>query len=145
MPDNLHTGGAGLAQANPAPRTEPGLTELVTGIVRDAEELLKQQLTMFKAEFKEDVRNTKEAVIPLFIGIGLSLIGGLFLLVAVALVLNRLGLPEWASFGIVGGALLVGGVVLFIVGRNKFASFNPLPDKTVEALKENVQWLTTKK
>ena len=55
------------------------------------------------------------------------------------------GLPLWASFLIVGGAFAVLSAVLIGVGIQRFRSFNPLPDQSVEAFKENVRWMTNPK
>ena len=55
------------------------------------------------------------------------------------------GLRLWASYGIVGGALAVLGAVLVLIGIQRFQSFNPLPDQSVEAIKENVRWMTNPK
>jgi len=39
---------------------------------------------------------------------------------------------------------LVSGILVGI-GVQRFRSFNPLPDQSVEAFKENVRWMTTPK
>jgi hypothetical protein len=51
-------------------------------------------------------------------------------------------LPEFAAYGIVTLVLGVCGGVLVAVGKTKFDAFNPLPEKAVEGLKENIQWTT---
>jgi hypothetical protein len=53
-------------------------------------------------------------------------------------------LPTWAGFAITGGILLLAGGVLFYMGKSRFDEFNPLPDKTVQGLQENIQWKTKK-
>jgi len=68
------------------------------------------------------------------------LLGGIFLGLMLVYLLNWL-FPEltlWGSFGIVGGAFAVLGSVFYLWGREKFASFDPLPDKSVEVLKETL-------
>jgi len=126
--------------------SEPGLTQLVTGIISDAQELLKQQLAMFKAEIKEDLRKTKEAALALGLGIGITLLGGLLLVFMLVYLLQwSTALPLWACYAIVGGALTLLGGILLYSGTRKLSSFNPLPDQSAEAVKENVQWLTSPK
>ena len=50
-------------------------------------------------------------------------------------------LPLWACFGIVGACVvLVGGIVAY-AAIARFKTFNPLPDESVQAFKENVQWI----
>jgi len=124
---------------------EPQFTTLVTGILNDAQELFRQQVTLVRTEIQEDFRKTKEAAVPLGIGIWLAALGSLLLSVTVALVLAETGLPLWACFAIVTVAVSLAGAVLFYAGKKKFESFNPLPDKSAEALKENLEWITKPK
>ena len=126
---------------------QPSLTDLVSGIVSDAQTLLRQQVVMLRSEFKEDMRRTKEAAKYVGIGAGVAAVGGLFLVVSLVYLLHWLAaphLPEWACWGIVGGVLAVGGLIAMYVGKRIFESFNPLPDKTVNALQENVSWITNR-
>lgn len=122
----------------------PGMANLVSGIINDAQELIRQQLTLFQVELKSDLRRTKEATIPLIVGMVVSLIGAILLSIMAAEFLhwNWPNLPLWGGYAIVGGIIFVLGVVLVVWGKLKFDAFNPLPDKSVEALKENVQWKT---
>jgi len=130
----------GLAQpAHGAAYTEPSVVKLVGGIIEDIQELFKAELELFQAEFQDDLRRTKEAGILLVGGALILLLGGIFLGLMCVHLLNDLAeLPMWASFCIVGGTLAVIGVSLSLWGQKKFASFNPLPDKSVAALKEAI-------
>ena len=51
------------APAGTAPPTGQSMTDLVTGIVNDAQRLLRQQIDMLKSEFHEDLRRTKQATV----------------------------------------------------------------------------------
>lgn len=124
---------------------QPSLTSLVSGIVQDVQDLIKQQLSFTQREIQEDLRRSKEAVIPLLVGLGVILMGVGLLSVMLVHLLHWTTdgrLPLWGCYAIVGVLLAAAGGVLFFVGKKQFESFNPLPDKSVEALKENVQWLT---
>jgi len=127
-----------------APDGQPSLTELVSGIVSDAQTLIRQQVVMLRAEIKEDMRRTKDAAKFMGLGIGLAALGGLFLVIGLVYLLQWLApsIPEWGCWMIVGGVLVVGGLVAVYAGQRMFASFNPLPDKTLNALQENVSWIT---
>jgi hypothetical protein len=136
MANDLHTG------------TEPGLTNLVTGIINDVQELLRQQLNLFRQEVKDDVRKTKEAVISLSAGVGILVLSVILLSFMLVYLLNWAfpdALPLWLCYGIIGGLLLLGGGALLYAGKRKLTSFNPLPDQSVGALRENVQWIMNPK
>jgi len=125
--------------------SEPKVTDLVAGILSDAQELFRQQAALFRSEIQEDLRKSKEAAVPLAIGLWLLVLGSILLSATVALILAAAGLPEWASFAIVGAIVTIAGGILFYAGKKKFDSFNPLPEKSAEALKENLEWLAKPK
>jgi len=128
-------------------KPEPSVTSLVTGIIGDAQELFKQQFELLKHEVRDDFRKTKEAGLTLAVGGGLGLVG-VILLVQMLVYLTQWLVPDlalWACFGIWGTLMFIGGVVFFLIGKTTLDSFNPLPEQSAEALKENVQWLTNPK
>jgi hypothetical protein len=127
--------------------TNESMTGLVTGIIHDAEQLLKQQFALLKHEVRDDMRKTALASAALVAGVVVLLYGALLVVVALPLLLAQYlpAVPMWAWFAIVGILIcLVGGCMAY-AGKKKFDSFNPLPDETAEALKENVQWITKPK
>jgi hypothetical protein len=123
---------------------EPSLTSLVTGIVKDSQDLLKQQVTLLREEIKEDVRHTKEFALSLAVGAGISLLGIVLLCWMLPYLLSWAvpALPLWACFGIVGTVFLVIGVANLYVGKKKLDSFKPVPSPSIEAIRENLKWTT---
>jgi uncharacterized membrane protein YbhN (UPF0104 family) len=124
--------------------SDVSVTALVTGIVGDAQELMKQQFALFKAEVKEDVRKTGEATASLVIGLTATLVGSIVLCFAVAHLLHW-AWPDvnlWVWYAAVGGVVTAVGAGLAFAAYQKFRSFNPLPDETAQALKENLEWKT---
>jgi len=61
------------------PVTPGSMAPLVTGIIDDLQELIKQNLALFKVEVREDFKKTKEAAASLGVGIGLAVVGALHL------------------------------------------------------------------
>jgi hypothetical protein len=91
---------------------------------------------------KEDSTRTVQAATPVAVGGVVCLAGLVGLGHALAWILMALGLNAWAAYLIVGGVITGAGVGLVFAGVAKFKTFNPLPDRTLEALKENVECLT---
>ena len=121
---------------------EPTVAELLTGLMNDAKELLRQEVALAKHELRVELRKTVLAVMSLGIGIGIAAIGGLLLILMLVHLLHALtALPLWACYGIVGGLFAVGGVVLLVLGKNKLARIHTVPPETVKTMKENVQWI----
>lgn len=142
----------GVAPANGIPRelpspSEPSVSGLVSGIIADFQKLIGQQLAMLRQELREDFHKTLVGARTLIAGLVIVLVGWVFLLLMLPLLLHWAvpTLPLWACLGIMGGILLaVGGACIYAAVRT-FQSFNPLSDKSVEALKENLQWTTKPK
>jgi drug/metabolite transporter (DMT)-like permease len=146
--------------ANQVQTSPPGdpetssLTGLVKGIVNDVGDLIKQQLRFAQAEVKKDLRQTGEASRLLGIGVGVALLGLVVLVFMPVHLLHWLTsppgtdpatLPLWSCYGIVGLFILAVGGSLAYAGKKKFDSFNPLPEETVQTMKENLQWATNSK
>lgn len=127
------------------PNVEPTLTQLVSELVSDAKELVRQEIALAKYEISQEVSKTKVALISLGAGISIGAIGGLLLILMLVHLLNALaGLPLWACYGIVGGILLVIGLVMVYAGKNKISRVDMVPQHTVETMKENVRWIKEK-
>ncbi len=137
---------------NPDPTFHPAadaagagsITKLISGILDDSTSLIRQQLVMLGAEVKEDVTRTVAAGKYLGVGVFLLLTGLFFVLLGVPPLLHHLfpDLPLWACWMIVGTVILVAGVIALLIGRSLLSKFNPLPDKTLNALSENMSWIT---
>ncbi len=143
MADRLQTGSMpGVADS------EPSVTSLLSGIVKDAEELIKQQLLLFRHELKDDVNRAREALPSLGAGVVLILAAVVFLGTTVALLLNwAVGdahLPLWVCFLIVTAVFGVVGCCLLYFAKMTLESL-PMSHQAAEATKENVEWLTKPK
>jgi uncharacterized BrkB/YihY/UPF0761 family membrane protein len=126
------------------PGGEPTVTQLISGIADDAQRLIVQQYQMLRAEVKEDIRRTKQALLYMSVGIVATLIAVMFLAVSLPHILNdalNLEAHPWAGWLIVGGVLLVVGIIGLFAGKRIFEKNNPLPDKTLNALEENLSWI----
>ena len=121
------------------------LTELASGILGDVQQLVKQQMSLFRAEFSQDLRRTRHVAQCFGIGIFLLAFSAIMLIIAGVHLLEYLtGWQAWACWATVGGASLVCGVIALIVGSRILSSYNPLPDKSFHALQENVSCLTNR-
>jgi len=121
--------------------SEPSLTSIMAGIIHDFQELIKQQLTLFKVEVAADLRKTREALASLVAGLAALFVGsGLLCLMLVHLLAAFTVLPLWACYLVVGGGILLLGALLTGVAWQQFQSITPV--QSVDALKENLEWKT---
>lgn len=125
------------------PNAEPNLTTLVAGIINDAQNLFHQQVELVRTEIQGDLKRTKDASQVLAIGAGAAIVAVILLaLMCVHLLAWATTWPLWICYGVVGGVLGVIAGAFILTGVKKFQSFNPLPDESLEGLKENLQWKT---
>jgi hypothetical protein len=116
-------------------------TELVSDILDDAQKLAQQQFSMLKAELREDLNRVGRAAGYGSLGIAMLTVGGLTLVAfLVNLLHEQFAFSMWASCLIIGGLLCAGGVAFAFAARNLFDNFNPLPDKTINTIQENLTW-----
>jgi hypothetical protein len=150
MANDVHTVPPPAATA-----TEPSMSATLKGIVDDALELMKQQFAMLKAEVRSDFRKLLGGIVPLAMGIGPLMLGGLMLCFALVHLIHWASVPSgtvadpaliplWGCYAIVSAAFFIIGGILLGVGIHKLRSVNPLPEETAKALEENLQWLMNK-
>jgi hypothetical protein len=126
--------------------SDPSVPSLMGGIVHDVQELIKQQVELFKTEVKADMRKAREASASLALGLCFLLLGSILACFTLVYVLaGPVGLPLWASYLIVTGVGAIPGTILSYVGWKKFHSFNLLPNESAQALKETLEWTTKPK
>jgi membrane protein insertase Oxa1/YidC/SpoIIIJ len=125
---------------------QPSVTSLVSGIIADVQDLIKQQVALIGKEIKDDVNKSINAAIALGAGAGIAAMGGLLLCIMLALVLD-VYIPQlnwWGGFAIVGAVLTAVGLALLYAAIKRFETIKAMPE-TVQALKETVEWQTNPK
>jgi uncharacterized membrane protein YqjE len=130
--------------SNPAnPSGEPSTTALVSGIARDAHELLTQQLTLLKVEAEEDLRLTTRAAIAFGLGLALGIVGILLLTLGLVHVLEQFT-PGYAWFWylVVGAIVAIVASILLVGALHAFSKINPPLAESQEAMKETLEWQT---
>jgi len=132
-------------------QSEQSVTSLVSGIVSDIQDLVKQQLRLTRQEIETDLRKSKEPVSLLAVGWLICLVGAFAICLMLAHLFHWLGapsgsdpssLPLWASFAIVASLFLIVGGGLMMAGKKKLEAIGTPLHETVQALKENIEWKT---
>jgi hypothetical protein len=128
----------------PSPDLEPrSWKEIVADVIRDIENIFRTELRLAATELKTKLQ---KAAIPVAMLAGAGLLaffaGACFLtacIVALALVL-----PLWLSCLIMGVLLAAGAGGAFVVGRMALQEIDPLPQRTLETMKDNVEFAKTR-
>jgi uncharacterized membrane protein YqjE len=114
-------------------------SDVLQDIVRNIQDIVHLEFRLAKTEIQEEAVKAKPAAVLTGSGILCGLFAAFFLLLAIVYAL-AIVMPAWA-------AALIVGVVLFAVaggvasaGLKRFKHVHPAPDKTIESLKENLEW-----
>jgi hypothetical protein len=123
--------------------TESQLGELANGIIQDVEKLVSQHFDLLRSEVKQEVNQAKNAAISVGAGAGCVAVGGILgTLMAVHLLHSTTRIPLWGCYGLVGGALGAIGASLLYSGGDTLGNLTlQAPQRTVQALKDDVQWI----
>lgn len=106
--------------------------------------LVRKEVELAKLELKEEL--TVATASSKYFGIGAfcGYLAAVLLSFAAAWGLAEVMAAGWA-FLIVGVVYAVIAAVAFLTGRQRMREFHPVPEETVETLKEDVQWLKARK
>jgi len=128
------------------PPTE-STSSIVSGIVDDLRDLLKQELRLAKEEVKEDLRKAREASMFWAVGVGslwLSAIPFIFMLVNLLHQVTSpsgsdlASIPLWACFGIVWVVLTIVGFSVMSVGQKRFDTVSNMVDNQIRQVTKEV-------
>jgi cbb3-type cytochrome oxidase subunit 3 len=132
-----------MSSRNDSGLRERPMGEVARDLTRDLSLLVRQEVELAKAEMAQKGR----VAAP-----GLGMIGGAGVvglaaagaLTAFAILALSIVLDEWLSALIVGLGLAVAAFVLAKQGKERVAEAGaPLPEQTIETVKEDVEWAKT--
>jgi uncharacterized membrane protein YqjE len=124
------------------PARERSFADIVKSIIANVQELIRAEVRLAKTELREEGGRAAAAGRNLAIAAVAGLMALLFVLLAVMYAL-ALAMPLWASAAVVALALGATALVLYNKGKGEWQRFSPKPEKTVETVKENVEWIKT--
>lgn len=120
-------------------REDASIGDLIRELSQDASTMLRQEIELAKAEVREEAKQTGKAAGMLggagFAGVMVAVFASLAALLGLANVMDA----GWAAL-IVTGIWALAAAALFVVGRSRMRQVTPKPERTIETMKENVQW-----
>lgn len=122
---------------------KPGIMDLVSGILRDASDILSKEVAAARMEMREELEKVKSTAILMGVAAVALLIGGILLALAAVYALQEFaGLDLWICYGVVGGAIIVLGIIILLLGKSKAAKTSLVPTESIENAKEDARWIT---
>ena len=125
-------------------RDDRSVSELTKELLRDVSELVRREVDLAKVELAEKARRLGK-------GIGFAVVGAVLLLVALgaltatAIIALATTLATWLAAVIVTVVVgVIGAIVLSVGLRVLRRGAPPVPEQTVESVKEDIAWVKTR-
>ena len=121
------------------------LPELMKTLADQTTTLVRQEIDLAKAEFSEKGKKAGQGA-GMFGGAGVVGFLALAALTAAAILGLATALPDWLAALIVGLVYAATAGILALQGKNKVQEAGPpVPEQTVETVKEDVEWAKSQK
>jgi uncharacterized membrane protein YqjE len=117
----------------------PSLGELFSRLTADLSKLMRDEVELAKVEINEAVQGVRTAGISMGAAGVLGLMAFVLLSFAAAWGLAEI-VPAGVAFLIVGGAYGLVALALLAIGRQRLKTVKPVPEQTIETVKEDVAW-----
>ena len=120
---------------------EPSIADVIKSALRDAQDLVRGEIALAKAEAREEIGRISMGV-GLLAGAAIAAVLGLvFLMATIAWAISEvLAWPVWAGFGIVTVLALILAGILAYMGKSRLTAARHMP-RTIDTLKENMEWM----
>jgi uncharacterized membrane protein YqjE len=112
--------------------------DVLKDIFANVQEMIRSEIRLARAEMREEVGKTADSAKLLGAGGVLALFALGFVLVGVTQLLAAV-MPSWAASLVMGIVLGIVGFALITSGKKHLQA--PTPRKTIENVKENVEWM----
>ena len=117
---------------------ERTLGQLVADATNDISSIMRSEVALAKAEMSADAKKAG-------LGAGMFATAGVFaflalilLLISAAYGLVAAGLAPWLAFLIVGGALLLFGAILVLVGKRNLGNVKGKPERAIKSAQDTI-------
>jgi len=126
-----------------------GLPNLFGRLADDVMQLVNSQLALFKVEIKEEASAYARGAAMIAFGAAIATVGFALLNVAIAFAVSTLfsqaNFSQPASYAlgflVTGGFYVLVGAIVVLVMKNRLTRRNPMPERTVQELRKDKQWL----
>jgi hypothetical protein len=125
----------------PALREDRSIGELFGQLSQDMTLLFRQEIQLARAEMSEKISQVTNNLVSVVAGGFVTYVGALALVAALILGLHEVAeIAPWVSALIVGAIFAVAGYVMLNRGLKELKRVDLAPRRTVETLKDDVQW-----
>jgi uncharacterized membrane protein YqjE len=118
------------------------IADVLQDIVANVQTIIRAEIRLAKTEVKEEITKARAAAGIMAGGAVAALFTIWLLLLTVFFALSRV-MPFWAAALVLLIVMAIVTAILLTAGRKRLKTVNTKPEKTIETMKENVQWVKT--
>jgi hypothetical protein len=122
---------------------KPGIMELVSGILRDATDIIAKEMMAARLEMRQELEKVKSTAMLVGIAVAALMIGGILLALTLVYLLQEFSeLDLWICYGVVGAFISGVGLIVLFMGKQRAAATSLIPTESIEKAKEDARWIT---
>jgi len=119
---------------------ERSVSDVFQDILRNLQEMVRSEIRLAKVEIRGEVKLAVSSSVWIAAGVVAAISAWNFLLWTLAYALaSRMSM--WAATLIVGVVMAMIAGALTMVGLRRAKQINPIPERTLESVKENLEWM----
>jgi len=115
---------------------DASIGDLLSGLVHDLGQLVRQELRLAQAEVSEKLQQAQNGIDAVTTGLLVAFCALLILLQAVVIALSNV-MPAWLASVAVGGVLALVALLLIRQGRKNLQARNLIPQRTLRAARSS--------
>jgi hypothetical protein len=119
---------------------ERPFSDVLQDILRNLQEIVRSEVRLAKVEIRDDARQAAASAAWIAAGALGALSAWAFLLWTITFALST-RMSMWAATLVVAVVLACAASLLITGGIRRLKRINPLPERTIASIKENVEWI----
>ena len=119
---------------------ERSLSDVLQDILRNVQDMVRFEIRLAKTEIREEVSKTVTSSVWIAAGTVGAVSAWIFLLWTLVYALAT-RMPMWAATLVIAVVMAAAATVLIMGGIQRARRIQPMPDRTVESVKENFEWI----
>jgi uncharacterized membrane protein YqjE len=119
---------------------ERSVAVVLQDVLRNLQEIVRSEVRLARVEIRDETRRAVSSGMWIAAGVVGALSAWMFLLWTVAYLLAT-RMSMWAATLVVAVVMACVGSVLLVGGIRRVKRIQPIPERTVESVKENLEWM----
>ncbi len=115
------------------------IADVLQDILANVQGIIRAEVRLAKTEVTEEATKAGRAA-GLLAGGAVSALFAVWLLLLTLLFALAIAMPMWAAALILFVITGIATALLLTAGKKRFKAVHPTPEKTIETMKENVEW-----